>query len=121
MGEISDVFLCIFLKDNFCSLINISLKFVPKGPIDSKSSLVQVMAWCRMGGKPLPEVTVTQFTEASLDLIELTHWGRDEIDTILQTTFSNAFSWMKMFEFRLKFHWNLFPSVQLTITHHWFR
>ena len=25
----------------------------------------------------------------------LTHWGRDEIDAILQTTFSNAFSWMK--------------------------
>ena len=51
----------------------------------------------------------------------LTHWGRDEIDAILQTTFSNAFSWIKMFEFRLKFNWNLFPRVQLTITHHWFR
>ena len=27
---------------------------------------------------------------------------------ISQTTFLNAFSWMKMFEFRLKFHWSLF-------------
>ena len=35
------------------------------------------------------------------------HWGRDKIDAILQTTFSNAISWMKMFEFRLKFHWGL--------------
>ena len=26
-----------------------------------------------------------------------------------------------MFEFRLKFHWSLFPRVQLTIFHHWFR
>ena len=25
------------------------------------------------------------------------------MDAILQTTFSNAFSWMKMYEFRLKF------------------
>ena len=33
----------------------------------------------------------------------------------LQTTFSNAFSWMKIFEFRLRFHWILFPGVQLTI------
>ena len=33
---------------------------------------------------------------------------------ILRTTFSNAFSWMKMHEFRLRFHWNLFPRVQLT-------
>ena len=27
----------------------------------------------------------------------LTHWGREEIDVILQTTLSNAFSWMKMY------------------------
>ena len=52
---------------------------------------------------------------------DLTHWGRDEIDAITQTTFSNGFSWMKMFEFRLKFHWSLFPRVQLTIFQHWFR
>ena len=28
---------------------------------------------------------------------------------------------MKMFEFRLQFHWSLFPRVQLTIFQHWFR
>ena len=38
-----------------------------------------------------------------------------------QTTFSNVFSWMKMYEFRLKFHWTLFLRVQLTISQHWFR
>ena len=51
----------------------------------------------------------------------LTHWGRDKIAAISQTTFSNAFSWMKMFEFRLKFHWSLFLRVQLIISQHWFR
>ena len=50
----------------------------------------------------------------------LTHWGRDKMDAISQTTFSNAFSWMKMFEFRLQFHWSLFPRVQLTIFQQWF-
>ena len=35
----------------------------------------------------------------------LTHWGRDKMDAISQTPFSSAFSWMKIFEFRLKFHW----------------
>ena len=40
---------------------------------------------------------------------------------ISQTTLSNAFSWMKMLEFRLKFHWSLFLSAQLTIFQHWFR
>ena len=43
------------------------------------------------------------------------------MDTISQTTFWGAFSWMKMFEFRLKFHWSLFLRVQLTIFQHWFR
>ena len=51
----------------------------------------------------------------------LTHWGRDKIDAILQTTFSNAISWMKMFEFQLKFHWSSFLKVQLKIFKHWFR
>ena len=38
-----------------------------------------------------------------------------------QTTFSNAFSWMKMYQFRLRFHWSLLPRVELTIFQHWFR
>ena len=42
----------------------------------------------------------------------LTHWGWDKIATISQTTLSNAFSWMKMLEFWLKFHWSLFLRVQ---------
>ena len=36
---------------------------------------------------------------------------------IFRTTFSNAFSWMKMYEF----HWILFRRVQLTIFQHWIR
>ena len=51
----------------------------------------------------------------------LTHWGRDKMAAISQTIFSNAFSWMKMDEFRLRFHWSLFLRVQLTIFQHWFR
>ena len=44
-----------------------------------------------------------------------------QMDAISQTTYSSAFSWMKMFEFRLKFHWSLFPRIQLTIFQQWFR
>ena len=40
--------------------------------------------------------------------MHLTHWGRDKMVIICQTTFSNGFSSMKMYEFRLKFHWSLF-------------
>ena len=51
----------------------------------------------------------------------LTHWGRDSMGAISQTTHLNTFSWIKIYEFRLKFHWSLFLRVQLTIFHHWFR
>ena len=54
-------------------------------------------------------------------LCSLTHWGRDKMAAISQTTLSTPFLWMKMFEFRLKFHWSWFPRVQLTIFQHWFR
>ena len=51
----------------------------------------------------------------------LTHWGRDKMAAVFQTTLSNAFSWMKMLQLRLKFHWNLSLRVKLTIFQHWFR
>ena len=40
---------------------------------------------------------------------DLTHWGRDKMVAIFQTTFSNAFCLMKMYEFRLRFYWNVVP------------
>ena len=42
--------------------IQFSLQFVPQGPVDKKSALVQVMASCLFGSKPLPEPMLTQFT-----------------------------------------------------------
>ena len=38
-----------------------------------------------------------------------------------QDNISNAFSWMKIYGFRLKFQWTLFLKFQLTILQHWFR
>ena len=35
-----DIFRCIFVDEKLCILIKISLKFVPKGPIDNKLALV---------------------------------------------------------------------------------
>ena len=40
---------------NVWTLTKISLKFVPKGPINNIPSLVQIMAWRRSGDKPLSE------------------------------------------------------------------
>ena len=51
----------------------------------------------------------------------LTHWGRHKMAAIFQTPFSNAFSWIKKYEFRLKFCWRLFLRIPLTVSQHWFR
>ena len=59
-----DILKRIFLNENVRIFLQISLKFVPKGPIDNESALVQVMAWCRTGDKPLPEAIMIQFTNA---------------------------------------------------------
>ena len=44
--------------------IKISLKFVPKGPIDDNPTLVYKMAWRRIGNKPLSEAVLTRLTDA---------------------------------------------------------
>ena len=61
---VDDIFRCIFVNEMFCILIKISLKFVPKGPTDNNPPLVQIMAWCWIGDKPLSEPMLTSFTGA---------------------------------------------------------
>ena len=65
-----DIFNCIFLNENDRIPIQTSLRYVPRGPIDNNLALVQVMAWCRTGDKPLPEAMMTQFIDAYMQ-----HWG----------------------------------------------
>ena len=70
-----DTFKRIFVYENVKILIEISLKFVPKGPINNIPALVQIMAWRRPGDKPLSEpmlVCLPTHLYASLGLNELT-------------------------------------------------
>ena len=53
-----DIFKCILLNENVMISIKISLKFVPKGPINNIPALVQIMAWRRPGDKALSEPRV---------------------------------------------------------------
>ena len=47
-------------------LIKISLKFVPKGPINNIPAQVQIMAWRRPGDKPLSESMMAWFTDTDM-------------------------------------------------------
>ena len=51
-----DTFKYIFLNENVMISLKISLKFVPKGPINNIPALVQIMAWRRPDDKPLSEL-----------------------------------------------------------------
>ena len=61
------IFKKIFMNENGRIQIQISLKVVPKSPIDNKSALVWVMAWGQRGNKPLPE---PMLVHCQLDLRE---------------------------------------------------
>ena len=61
-----DIFNRICFNENMWILIKISLKFIPKSPIDNKLALVRLMAWRRTGDKPLPEPELTQFIYAHM-------------------------------------------------------
>ena len=50
-----DIFNSIFLNENNCTFIEISLQYDPRGPIINMPTLVQIMAWRRPGDKPLSE------------------------------------------------------------------
>ena len=63
-----DIFKCIFLNEIARIPIRISLKIVPRSPVNKKPALVQVMAWCRTGDKPLHEPMLTQTTDAYMQL-----------------------------------------------------
>ena len=53
----------------------ISLKFVPKSPINNIPALVQIMAWRRLGGKPLPEAMMVRLrTHITITAVEVRAW-----------------------------------------------
>ena len=90
----------IFLNENVKTLIKISLKFVPKGPIDNIPALVQIMTWRRPGDKPLSEpMMVTLPTHICVTRPQWAKSLRPEqngchfADNIL-----DKFYWMKMFD-----------------------
>ena len=57
---LDDIFKWIFLNENASISIDISLKFVPNGPINNIPALVKIMAWRRPGDKPLSEPMVVR-------------------------------------------------------------
>ena len=103
------------MYNHFNGYLQCTVSYAPFYVCNDMSAMTSIK-YFKVKGKPLEGTTrPVEFT------LSLTHWSRDKMDAISRTTFSSAFSWMKMFEFRLQFEWSLFPRVQLTIFQHWFR
>ena len=103
--------------------------------IGERSALVYMICWCRIIKWNIKQLVVLYFAVvlslaheaewriyASVNKVSLvqimdhtcisTHWGRAKMTAISEM---NPFSWMKMWEFVLKFHRSLFLRVQLAI------
>ena len=107
-----DIFQCIFFNENVWLSVNISVKFIPKGPINNIQALVQIMAWRRPGDKPLSEpmidsllthkcVTRLQWVNAECAKWYMSQWHESIISEVA------AIKW------KLKWQWQTFASVAI--------
>ena len=81
-----DTFKRIFLNENVRISIKISLKFVPKGPINNNPALVQIMAWRRSGDKPLSEpMMVSLLTHICVTRTQCVKWMMLNIRLVIWT------------------------------------
>ena len=111
----SAIFIPVLLIDVFRSSNDNALRWIPRDLIDDKSTLFQVVVWCRQATSHyLSQYPVLHHHMASLGPEEFSHWSADKKAVTLQTTFWNPFSWIKILIPWLKFHWKLFPRVLLT-------
>ena len=53
--------------------------------------------------------------------LSLTHIPQDKMAAILADDIFNCIFFYENDRIQIKFHWNMFTEVQLTITQHWFR
>ena len=70
-----DILKYISLNEKVWISIKISLEFVPKVPINNIPALLQIMAWCQPGDKPLSEPMMVYWCICvPLGLNQLTAW-----------------------------------------------
>ena len=102
-----DLFKCIFMNENVRISIEISLKFVRKGPIDNIPALVQIMAWRRSGDKPLSEAMA--FSLLTHICVTRPQWVQHLLNFIRAwihkfNAFIGKIFYVKFYSIDLKFH-----------------
>ena len=102
---------CLYTVESPDTLVEYNVVLNAK-QLEKSYNFAQIMLWWKSCGSAMGFLLWVLCRKNTMRywVCAWTHWGWDEIDAILQTPFSNAFSWMKMFEFQLKFHWSLGPN-----------
>ena len=116
-----DIFKCIFLNENVCNAIEISLKFVPPGPVNNIPALAWIMAWCQPGDKSfsqpmmvslLMNICVTR--PQWINISNLYHCHLSSTDLLPQQTMNFLFTY-ELGKDATKTHIELFiPSILIT-------
>ena len=109
-----DIFKCIFLNENVWIFIKISL-FFPKGRINNIPALVQIMAWCLRGDKPLSEPMMVSLPMHTC--VTLPQWVNADImwDKVLWTNTGYPMKYMYSFDAFILF-WLYYHLVVILIT-----
>ena len=113
-----DVLKCIFLNENVWISLKISLKCVPKGPINNIPSLVQIMVWRRPGDKPLSEpMMVNLLTHICVTRPQwLNKWSKTCILSIFLHKWNTLF--LPDYTFLLTFHLTEHPRINPILWRH---
>ena len=99
------------------------VRFYEWSHVVSINQRVPLLSKCRTLNIPIsPRKGNPRLHEASNSHILLTHWGRDKMVAFFQTTFLNAFSWMKLcVRILIKISLKLIPKGPINNIQHWLR
>ena len=108
-----DTFKCIFLKENLWILIEIPLKFIPKGPINNTRG-VQGMWWRFVVWRYLSVCTGNNYSSACRSMLYVKCWSHGYLIPVTQSDkysllmhfywMSNMFLWVEIFLFFVCYH-----------------
>ena len=113
---LDNIFNHIFLNENCCILMKISLNIVPRGPINNIPPLVQRMAWRRTGDKLSSEPIMAYFNDAYMGHAASVSWNIGMFKTLFEFATMCILYSVKSFLPSTDFYWFLWKISFIIIS-----
>ena len=81
-----NIFICIFVNKTFRILVDISVKFVPKGPNDNIPALVQILAWHHIHWNENVVILTKSSSLAALKVVKMTTFSAASDENFIKMT-----------------------------------